>query len=369
MAGRFAWLTGINQQVVNNAKAGAFYTDLEHCRRINMQLKIAEDQTIYALDPSIGDAGGILTALDRKSHPNIKVFGCELRRDAADDTSKNPLIDTCLCADYLREIKVSHNGFDVVFANPPYGMTPDGKGRLETAFLQKIYQQLCNKGLLIWIVPSAVFREDSHNEFIRKRFFIERMFRFDEREFKKYHQICLFLRKDLVSPSMEADLAYLGEVENALKLSCLPESCPEGEKLLVEGSDVVRLKIFQTQALDTERAYAALFEHEKKEGSEGLFVQKFEENQHITIPKMPSKDSIYMMMSGGVGGGMCGDERHQHLQRGVVTEEKAQKIEIQKNADGEERRVLTERTYHSAMISVIQADGSITRLTGTADEE
>lgn len=126
------FLKHVNQQVMNHAKAGAFYTDLSHCRRIAAQLKIDDDKTIYALDPSIGDAGAILTALDKKDHPNLKVYGCELQRNAAEETSKNPLIETCLCGDYLTDLRVSHGGFDVVFANPPYGMMPDGKGRMET---------------------------------------------------------------------------------------------------------------------------------------------------------------------------------------------------------------------------------------------
>ena len=90
------FLKHVNQQVMNHAKAGAFYTDLSHCRRIAAQLKIDDEKTIYALDPSIGDAGAILTALDRKNHPNLKVYGCELQRNAAEETSKNPLVETCL---------------------------------------------------------------------------------------------------------------------------------------------------------------------------------------------------------------------------------------------------------------------------------
>ena len=37
------FLKHVNQQVLNYAKAGAFYTDLAHCKRMAEQLKIEDD--------------------------------------------------------------------------------------------------------------------------------------------------------------------------------------------------------------------------------------------------------------------------------------------------------------------------------------
>lgn len=113
------------------------------------------------------------------------------------------------------------------------------------------------------------------------------------------------------------------------------------------------------------RAYEALFAHEKNSGVEGLFVKPYEEKQSITVPKMPSSDSIYMMMAGGVGGGICGDDLHRHMQRGCVTQNSVNSWTPIKSDDPEDRRgKVTVRTFHSATITVIQANGAISRLTG-----
>lgn len=355
------FLKHVNQQVLNYAKAGAFYTDLAHCKRMAEQLKI-EDDVINALDPSIGDAGEILTALDKKEHPNLKVYGCELQRDAAEETAKNPLIETCLCGDYLKDLRVSHGGFDVVFANPPYGMSPEGKTRLETEFLKKISLQLKDGGVLIWVIPRVLFEDSIHNSIITRQYQIAKIFRFDDKEYAKYHQVVLFLVRNPKNPSLDMDLDQYANEENIKKLPLLPETCPDEEKICVTGSPILHLKEFKTRSVDISRAYAALFAHEKNAGAEGLFVKPYEEKQTLTVPKMPSPDAIYMMMAGGVGGGLCGDERHRHLQRGHVTQDSVQSYAPPK-VIGEQGKV-TVRTFHSATITVIQANGLISRLTG-----
>ena len=359
------FLKHVNQQVMNHAKAGAFYTDLSHCRRIAAQLKIDDEKTIYALDPSIGDAGAILTALDRKNHPNLKVYGCELQRNAAEETSKNPLVETCLCGDYLKDLRVSHGGFDVIFANPPYGMMPDGKERMETEFFKKINLQFRSGGVLIWVIPRVLFEDTLHNNLIMKQYHIERMYRFDDKEYAKYHQVVLILRRDLVHSSSKASLSKYADEDEVKKLPYLPETCPEGERIPVTAAPTLRLKEFKLIKVDRVRAYEALFAHEKNSGVEGLFVKPYEEKQSITVPKMPSSDSIYMMMAGGVGGGICGDDLHRHMQRGRVTQNSVNSWTPIKSDDPKDRRgKVTVRTFHSATITVIQANGTISRLTG-----
>lgn len=362
------FLKHVNQQVLNYARAGAFYTDLAHCKRMAEQLKI-EDDVINALDPSIGDAGAILTALDKKEHTNLKVYGCELQRNAAEETAKNPLIETCLCGDYLTDLRVSHGGFDVVFANPPYGMTPEKKTRLETEFLKKICLQLREGGVLIWVIPRVLFEDSIHNNLINRQYRIEKIFRFDEKEYAKYHQVVLFLIRDLKNPSLDMDLDQYASEENIKKLPLLPETCPDEEKIRISGAPTPRLKEFKTKSVDTTRAYAALFKHEQNNGEAGLLVKPYDEKQSLTVPKMPSPDTIYMMMAGGVGGGLCGDELHRHMQRGHVTQNSVQSYTPSETL-GKQGKI-TVRTFHSATITIIQANGLISRLTGdqTAERE
>ena len=145
----------------------------------------------------------------------------------------------------------------------------------------------------------------------------------------------------------------------------MPETCPEEERIHVTAAPTLRLKEFKLIKVDTVRAYAALFAHEKNSGVEGLFVKPYDEKQSITVPKMPSSDSIYMMMAGGVGGGICGDDLHRHMQRGRVTQNSVNSWTPIKSDDPEDRRgKVTVRTFHSATITVIQANGAISRLTG-----
>ena len=165
------------------------------------------------------------------------------------------------------------------------------------------------------------------------------------------------------------DLDQYASEENIKKLPLLPETCPDEEKIRISGAPTPRLKEFKTKSVDTTRAYAALFKHEQNNGEAGLLVKPYDEKQSLTFPKMPSPDTIYMMMAGGVGGGLCGDELHRHMQRGHVTQNSVQSYTPSETL-GKQGKI-TVRTFHSATITIIQANGLISRLTGdqTAERE
>ena len=60
-------------------------------------------------------------------------------------------LGTTSCSDFLDEMPDNRTELT------PYGMSPEGKTRLETEFLKKISLQLKDGGVLIWVIPRVLF--------------------------------------------------------------------------------------------------------------------------------------------------------------------------------------------------------------------
>ena len=67
------------QSAQNVRKLGAYYTDVDHCRRIGNLFDFDQAEEICVLEPSIGDGQAVLTVTGEREH--CKIFGVELNRD------------------------------------------------------------------------------------------------------------------------------------------------------------------------------------------------------------------------------------------------------------------------------------------------
>ena len=64
------------QAATNVKKLGAYYTDVDHCKRIGMLFDFDLAEEICVLEPSVGDGSALMAVTG--SRPNIKRFGVEI---------------------------------------------------------------------------------------------------------------------------------------------------------------------------------------------------------------------------------------------------------------------------------------------------
>ena len=138
------------QSAQNVRKLGAYYTDVDHCRRIGNLFDFDQAEEICVLEPSIGDGQAVLTVTGEREH--CKIFGVELNRDTyMECLQDNPKFTAILNEDFLKGVKISNNKFSFCFANPPYGESAEEKKRLEQLFLERIAGYMRNgTGNPVW---------------------------------------------------------------------------------------------------------------------------------------------------------------------------------------------------------------------------
>ena len=166
----------------NDAKMGAYYTDVGHCVSIGKFLQFPEDEEVCCLEPSIGDGKAVLavTGKDGERRQNIKVFGVELNENTYEDVCSNEEIHICLKADFLNDVIISHSSFSFLFMNPPYGAQEDGE-RYELAFLEKALPYLTKGAVAAVVVARYVAQQKEFLEQWSSGFVTEYVYRFREK--------------------------------------------------------------------------------------------------------------------------------------------------------------------------------------------
>ena len=167
-----------SRSLANEAKLGAYYTDLTQCACIRKLLQFSEDKPTCVLEPSIGDGQACLTVT---RGANTVLFGVELNQETAQSTTEalGDSLEKCLCADFLSGVQISNKVFSFVFSNPPYGTNTEGD-RLETLFLEKLYNYIRQQGVLVWVVPKYVLEDPTHQRCLLSRFSVEKLYRFQD---------------------------------------------------------------------------------------------------------------------------------------------------------------------------------------------
>ena len=98
------------QNAQNMKKLGAYYTDVDHCRRIGNLFDFDQAEEICVLEPSIGDGQAVLTVTGGRE--NCKIFGVELNKDTFTEyLQENPKFTVVLNEDFLKGVKISNNKF------------------------------------------------------------------------------------------------------------------------------------------------------------------------------------------------------------------------------------------------------------------
>ena len=356
-----------SRTVENEAKMGAYYTNLAHCKDIGKMFIWPEDE-VSVLEPSIGDASAVITATNAANNSNIKIFGVELNDEVAKQTASNPFVEAVLKADFTNGIMVRKNAFSFCFANPPYlnDKGEEGNSRLEKQFLERIVNYLKASGILVWIVPFKQFFEMGHLRMWMKNFDTLAIYKFREDEYKKFSQIVVVGKRVPHSISAEDVEGFINK--HFYSLEELPNDLQATISVPVSPSSGVDL--FTTRFFDATEAYKYLETNGLSPDISAalerrISVKKFSEGV-LKRPPIPVKnDSLFLLVASGVGQGYTGSEEDGtlHLQRGVaeVVEESFIPSSDDEYEDEESgtanRMIVTTRT--SVKMTVLENDGTI----------
>lgn len=354
------------QAAMNVKKLGAYYTDVWHCERIGMLFDFDKAEEICVLEPSAGDASAVLGVTGRRKH--CKIYAVEIQKDTYEKhLKKNEDLTCVLNEDFLRGVKISHGVFSFCFANPPYGeqKEEEGRKRLESLFLERISWYLKPGAYLAYVIPFAVFTDDSFFRSVMTRYEICSYYKFDDKEYEKYHQIVAILRK-----KKSGQGGYLrSDFEEAHKKALLLDEYP----YLPDSPDEVSERYTVLQSNDADIEYFSSMKFKPEEAVENLeysslydlfstdIFQKEYRECRLNHPIVPvSKDIAYLLAVSGGGQGLAGNEEEGtlHLQRGV-----ARKIEEDyenKTEDGETKSILAE-SFTKICLNIIENNGKITQ--------
>ena len=347
------------QNAQNMKKLGAYYTDVDHCRRIGNLFDFDQAEEICVLEPSIGDGQAVLAVTGGRE--NCKIFGVELNKDTFTEyLQENPKFTVVLNEDFLKGVKISNNKFSFCFANPPYGESVEEKKRLEQLFLERIAGYMRNGGYLALVIPYGVFKEEKFFRAVLGRFSLEGFYRFDDKEYEKYHQICAVLKKK--SPGYLR--SYFEEkfmaIQNLEDYPYLPEVAEE--KYVVIDSRDRDIDMFTTRVFDHEAAAERIKGSSLWAEVSAKVFQRPYTGCELTSPIVPVSSEIgYLLAVTGGGEGLSGsaEDRTLHLQRGVA--KRVQSEDPVKDDDGKARKIV-QTTYTEIKLNIVENSGRITQL-------
>lgn len=363
---------GFSRSTANEAKLGAYYTDVPHCKSLSGLFKFSQEEDTCVLEPSIGDGSAVIATTRVKDNPKIKIFGVELNGTVAKETRENPLIESVVEADFTNGVQIQNDFFTFCFGNPPY-MADDEeeKGRTEKTFLEKVTGNYLRKGgVLVWVIPYSRFAEITTIRYLMNHYEWLGVWKFREEEYAKWKQIVFVGRKgNNTFHSAEEVVDKLKDFSDVGLLPVLPDTF-EGtdlyESIEVLPSDPEKLKTFTSKEFDADAAISLLctyppMEDYRKAVDRYCTQEEFKAGD-IGSPPIPlKKDSLYLLATSGAGQGEVGELGEDlHLQRGVA--EIVEHVSYEKDKGNADKEVMKVTTSTEVTMTVIETSGKITTL-------
>jgi hypothetical protein len=346
----------------NEAKMGAYYTDVTHCKSLRGLFKFPEEE-VSVLEPSIGD-GSAVKAITEGA--NAKIFGVELNPEVAGKTKES--IEDCLQADFLNGVRISHQCFSFIFANPPYLVDDEvGRKRMEYTFLQKLTENYISKdGVLVYIINMARFNEPDIFRYLYNHYEILGVWQFRPDEFAKYKQVAVVGRKRPTLIHVAADVQ--AAMQKYSTLPVLPERF-DAPEIAITPSPSEKVTLFAPLEFDEDAAASFLLD---KTGTSLLSdyhtlinrlatQKKYQVNNLGRPPIPPKKDSLYLLATSGAGQGIAGEKGEDlHLQRGVA--KVVETTEQVPSEDDKDRLIEKVTTSTEVTMTILECSGKITVL-------
>lgn len=360
---------GFSRSNWNEAKAGAYPTEVVHSAEIGNILKLSEDKETSIFDPCINKGEAVIAAFGRWE--KARIFGVELQQELAEAARENPRIEAVVNEDYLNGYVGTKNCFSVIWANYPYMTDWEAENgqRMEKSFLEKsTSHDIKMGGVIVLIIPYRVISEIGYVRYLMRNYDRLALFRFREDEYQKWQQVVFIGRKKTPrTPTpeelqAECSLFYAKEED----IPVLPHVTAGSElyqSIEVEPSDSSLVKTFTSKEFDSAAAYELLKDYDladyRKLVSKKLTVKPFSSKEAGRPPIPPKNDIQYLRAVSGEGTGYTGEEGVDlHLQRGVA--EVIEDVDFKKAEDGSE--VMVSTTHTDITMTLIETDGRITTL-------
>lgn len=356
--GSFFKQSSFSRGIHNDAKLGAYYTNLNHAERIGQLFGWPEEE-VSVLEPSIGDGSAVLQVL--KDCPSHKVFGVELNSATCERLKQDGEIPFLLNEDFLRGVKISHQSFSFCFANPPYGTDQDSGKRLEQLFIEKMHGYLKGGAVLALVIPYYVLLEVGFLKAFISKFCPIATYRFDEDVYASFKQIVVVAQKRRGCGAMKKwREEYRESVDSLEKLPFLPKIGEDCRKIKILPSDSDGIEYFAPIRFNPVEHGRSLLKSGLHAEIASAFPKPYSAAE-LGRPPMPlKKDLLYVCAVSGGGQGLVGSEEvgDLHLQRGVVRRKCRQEVDMAEGSEG----VVRETDFSSVALNIIENDGTITIL-------
>lgn len=361
------------QKNANEAKLGAYYTDLEHCASISKMLVFEDGKNYCALDPTIGDASAL--SMVTRNATNKKMFGIELNDATYENLVAAGTCEQVLRGDFMEDVEIAPRAFSMIFANPPYLEDTTGSvtDRLERRIFEKSINYLKYGGIYILVVPKPRFL-DVKSGFVRlwmRNFEEISFYKFREKEYTKFHQCVVVGRRKPCGPTplLQEMEAFVKDIEDNLEELPLE---PEERYVVPEAEDIPK---FRTKSFDSNIVMNLLEKNGMPEAvlkkTDELVSQKEYAGLDAGRPPIPlKKDSMYLLLTSGYGSGIVGSEEegNLHLLRGVAKVVETTDVRDDSLDNGDEddfgkksdKSKLVVTTHTQVELRILENDGTLT---------
>lgn len=312
-----------------------------------------------ALDPCCG-TGAALAQLA----PNSRLYGIELEVTRAREAARTL---RHVIAGAMQDARVTNGTFGLVFANPPYDASTEG--RLEKVFLERCLAYLCDGGILVWIIK--VEQYGPCENLLRRHFDVLGHWRFPDGYFDGPHlafgQSVLIARKR-AEPNLDTKpLEFREQVLRLNALEPLPDfrSNPPTTRFTVPVG--IPPKLFHPGNLSDADIESLLKTSPVPRQAIKSIVMRYGR------PPMPLKQGhlSLVLASGAIDGvyGSLGDPlRPLHVSKGTVVRQVKQEQVRDRTDSGRAVVIETKTNTFAVKIRTLRPDGSINDLLGAPEE-
>ena len=181
-------------RIESQAKAGYYPTPDSVCDILKNILEFEEGARI--LDPCCGEG----LALEQLAPEYTETFGIELDHSRA--TEARTRLGSVLWCDSMMESRYTYGAFSLLYLNPPYDLAynPNGRSqRYETLFLRSFTKAVQLHGILIFVIPYYVLKEQDCAQALAERFANIQVLGFPRTEFQAFKQCLVIGRKQRIS--------------------------------------------------------------------------------------------------------------------------------------------------------------------------
>ena len=349
-----------SRTLANEGKLGAYYTDLGQCASIRELFEFPEEMLV--LEPSAGDASAVCTVTGKQAGDKTHIFAVEINSEAAEKLKQNPLVAEVLCDDFLNGVRISNHVFSFCFANPPYGEggygTDGRKHRLESNFVDKIYNYMAPGGVVCFVVPEYILGDESFLRVLLAKYQAIGTYRFRKPVYDQFKQtVFIGITKRRVGWKKEEAEDFVQRIQ---EMEDLPVHYT-GKKLRVPSSSIDSMKVFTSAEFHPMDVYESLGSSALRKREEVLKPKKFGDSVGHPPIKL-KKNLLYLLAVSGNGQGLVGNEKDGtlHLQRGVA--KRVDKAVVDGDENGKNSGIMTVTTTTKIILTTIEADGTIKKL-------